>query len=93
LFGILHELRTFFRSETASYNFGRCFHLAGQLIDGNDGEHDAVFRQVAAVTDHHIADDLIDHAGIDADAAHGDAAGFAGGFGVDFKDIAGFENE
>src|ERR1019366_3317332 len=77
--------------ESARHNLGRSFDQSGELVDGDDRHHETVFAEVAAVFD----DDVFDHvgagAGIDADAAHVDAAGLAGAELVDFEDVPTFD--
>src|SRR5208283_4861165 len=77
--------------EAARHNFQRRFDLARCLVDGDDGQDDAVFAQVAAVFDDEVFDHIGAVAGVDADAAHVDFAGFAGAEFVEFQNIAAFD--
>ena len=65
--------------------------LPDKFVDRDDGQHDAVFADVAAVFD----DEIFDHVGaaarIDADAAHIDFAGFARAEFVEFQNVAAFD--
>src|SRR5271165_4933708 len=74
--------------EAAGHDLKGRFHLAGRLVDGDDGQHDAVFAQVTAVFD----DEVFDHVGavarVDADAAYGYFAALAGAEFVEFQDVA-----
>ena len=60
--------------EPAAHDFRRDFDLARVFVDRDDRQHDAVFGDHAAVADHHVAHHFAHRAGIDADAAHRDAA-------------------
>ena len=79
--------------EAAHDDLGRVLDLAGALVDGDDGQHDAAFGEVLAVAD----DDVFDHvdraAGVDADAADGDLAVLVGGVLVEVEDLAVFEQD
>ena len=60
--------------EAAHDDLGRAFDEAGALVDGDDGQDDAVFGEVLAVADDDVFDDVDGAAGVDADAAGGDLA-------------------
>src|SRR5215469_4080002 len=47
------------------------FHAAGMLVDGDDGNDDAIFGEMLAVADYYVFD-FFQRAGIDADPAGGD---------------------
>jgi hypothetical protein len=77
--------------EAACGDFGLAFDLAGALVDGDDGQEDAVFAEMLAVADDGIFDDVGGGVVVDADATGGDFAGFVGGVGVEGEDVAVFE--
>jgi hypothetical protein len=54
---------------------GDAFHLACALVDGDDGQKDAVFAEVLAVADDSVVDHVCGGVVVDADAAGGDFAG------------------
>src|SRR5205085_11883876 len=64
----------FYECDTAENDFGRDFHHAGPLIDRNNGQNDAIFGDVAAVTDDHFLN-LFETAFIDQDASYRRFAG------------------
>src|ERR1022692_160784 len=51
--------------EAASYDLRRRFHAAGKLVDGDDGQHNAVFAQVPPVFNNQILNHIRSRAGID----------------------------
>ena len=63
------------------------------LVDGDDGQHESVFGEVAAVADHELLHHFVQGAGIDAHAADLYVLGFTRSVVVDFQRIAGFQNE
>ena len=75
--GAFHEA-VFAGVEAAGDDFGRTFRFAGQLVDGDDGEDDAVFADVAAVFNNQVFDHVGAITGVDADAADVDASRFCG---------------
>src|SRR5215471_1796023 len=79
--------------ESAAHDFGQAFDAARVAVDGDDGEHDAVFGEMPAVADHHLLHHVIHAAGVDADAAGGHGAGFARALAVDLEDLAGIHHE
>ena len=80
-------------AEAAEDDFGLAFDLAGALVDGDDGEDDAIFREGAAVLDDEVFDDVNGGAGVNEDAACGDLAVFAGLGLVEFEDVAVFHDD
>src|SRR5664279_1630127 len=78
--------------EAAHHDFGWSLHLARQLVDGDDGQHDAVFAEVAAIANdqifHHIAHGI----GIDADAAYGNASRLASPHLVELQNVAALDH-
>ena len=63
------------------------FHLAGALVDRDDGEHNAVFAQMLAVPDDQIFNYIRGRAGIDAYPARRHFAGFLRRSGIHFENI------
>src|SRR5579872_1281289 len=87
LSGALHE-SIFADIEATGHNFGSGLDFSGQLVDGNDRQHDAVFAEVAAVFDDEIFDHIGAVAGVDADASDIDLACFARSEFVEFKNVS-----
>jgi hypothetical protein len=79
--------------EAAGGDLGLAFDLAGALVDGDDGEEDAVFTEMLAVADHGVFDYVGGGVVVDTDAAGGDFAGLDCRLAVDGKDVAVFEQE
>src|ERR1700686_3186617 len=77
--------------EPARHNLGRSLDASGELVDGDDRHHEAVFAEMAAVFDNNVFDYVGARARIDADAAHIDAAGLAGAKFVDFENVSSFD--
>ena len=91
---LLHKLRAVSRQgEAAADDFRRAFHAAGLAVDGDDGQHDAIFGKVAPVANDHLLHHVVHRAGIDAHTAHGDAVAFARAVVVDFQNVARFHDE
>src|SRR5438045_2973465 len=63
--------------EATGDDLGSGFGFAGQFVDGDDGQNDAVFAEVQPVFDNQIFNHVGAVAGVDANAAHFDASGFA----------------
>jgi len=61
--------------------------------NGDDGEHDPVFSQCAAIANQGFSDDLVNNAGIDAHAAYGDLACLPRATDIDFQAVPGFEHK
>ncbi len=76
--------------EAAGDDFEARLDFAGQFINRDDGEHDAVFAEVTAVFNYQILNHVGAVAGIDADAAHIDFPGFARAEFVKFQNVAAF---
>src|ERR1022692_627133 len=94
LAGALHEVRSVFgQRKAAADDFRQALHASGVPVDGDDGQHDAVFGKMPAVADHHLLHDVVHRAGIDAHASHGHLAGTARAVVVDLQHVAGFHDE
>src|SRR6185369_10240988 len=78
----------FSRREAAGHDFGRSLHLAGEFVDGDDGQHDAVFTEVAAVFDNQVFDHVGPRSRVNADPADINAAGFARSQFVELENVA-----
>src|SRR5271169_5045232 len=85
--GAVHE-SIFADVEAAGHDLQGRLDFSGRLVNGDDGQHDAVFAEVAAVFDDEVFDDVGAVARVDADAAHVDFAGFARAEFVEFQDVA-----
>ena len=83
--GALHE-SGFGADEAAADELGLAFDFSAQLVDGEDGENEAVFGKVAAIADDEVFNDVGGGAGVDANAASGDFAVFAGVTAVELED-------
>src|SRR5205814_7469472 len=81
------------KAEAAADDLRSGFDLSGMFVDRNDGQHDAVFGNQAAVANHHITDHLTDRSRIDADAPHRDTPRFARACVIDFQNVAGLADE
>src|ERR1017187_770914 len=90
----LGEVGAAFRyRKAAADDLGRVFDAARMAVDGDNRQHDAVFGKVAPVANYHLLHDFVHRAGIDADPAHGDFAGFARALLVDFQNVSGLDDE
>src|ERR1019366_2614859 len=78
--------------EAAHHDFGRRLDLARQLVDGNDGQHDAVFAEVTAIANDQVFHHVAHGVGIDADATDGNAAGLARPHLVEFQNVAALDH-
>src|SRR6266436_2143414 len=78
--------------ESARHHFGQRLAPAGVLVDGDDGQHDAVLGEMAAVADHYIFHNFVDGAGIDANAAYRHLPALSGAVLVDLESTSGFQN-
>ena len=90
---VLKKRSTIARYEASAHNLGKPFAPARVLIDRDDRQYKAVFRQMAAITDDDVFNHVVKRAGIDADPADGNALTPAGAESVDLKRVAGFENK
>src|SRR5205085_8431164 len=93
LAGLFHEPIFGGGAEAPGDNLGRGFDAAGELVDGEDGQDDAIFAEVAAIADDEVFDDFAQRAGIDADAADVDASAFARAQLVKLQHIAAFQHD
>src|SRR5664280_2884600 len=78
--------------EAAHHDFGWSFHLTRQLVDGDDGQHDAVFAEVTAIANDQILHHIAHGIGIDADAAYGNASRLARPHLVEFENVAALDH-
>src|ERR1035438_21773 len=60
--------------EAAHHDFGWSFDLARQFVDGDDGQHNAVFAKVAAIANDQIFHHIAHGVGVNADASYGNAS-------------------
>jgi len=90
--GAGHQFVAVVAEHAASNDFGKGFHFPGVLIDGDDGDDDAVFGEMLAITDHHFFD-FLEGAGIDTDAARGDGIAAANAIVGELDGLAVFEKE
>src|SRR5258708_1642510 len=79
--------------KAAGYDLWSSFHPAGEFVDGDNGQHDTVFAQVAAVFNNQILNHVGARSGIDADSANVDAPGFAGVVFVKLENVAAFDQD
>jgi hypothetical protein len=68
------------------------FEFAGVFVDGDDGNDDAVLREMAAVADDDFFD-LFERAGIDEDAAGGDGIAAEGAVFGELDGLAIFDKK
>src|SRR5579871_114922 len=81
------------RGKAAHHNFRGRLHPARELVDGNDGQHDAVFTEVTTIANHQVFHHVGARAGVDANAPHGHTAGLAGAGLIEFQNIPAFEGD
>src|SRR6202035_6141215 len=74
--------------ESASHDFRSGLDFAGELMDSDDGQHDAVFAQVPTVFHHQVLDHVGAGAGIDTDPPDIDPAGLACSQFVELENVA-----
>src|SRR5208337_3970630 len=79
-------------SEPAHHNFGRTLHLAGQLVNRDDWQHDAVLAEVPAVANDEVFDHVAHGVGIDADAADSNATRLARAQFVELQYVAALDH-
>src|SRR5262249_41807067 len=80
-------------SEAAADDLRQAFDTPGMAVDGDDGQHDAVFREMRAIAKHPVLHRVVDAAGIDASAAGRYSTGFARAVMVDLQNLAGIHHE
>ena len=66
---------------------------AGNLVDGEDGQDEAVFTEMTAVADDQLFDHVAGGTGVNADASDRDGAGFARAELVEFQYLAALQKE
>src|ERR1700677_1788355 len=81
------------RHKAAGDDFRSALNLAGALVDGDDGEHEAVLAQVLAVANHQVFDYIRSGAGIYANPAGRLFACLDGGGGIHFENVAIFQQQ
>ena len=62
-------------------------------IQRNDRDDHAELREMAAVADDHLLDDLVSGAGVDADPSHRHRFPATGARFIDFEDISALQQE
>jgi len=87
-----HELGAIVAEHTPGDDFGEGFQAAGMLVDGDNGNDDAVLGEVTAVADDHLFD-FLERAGIHEDAARGDGIAAESGILGEFDDVAIFKKQ
>src|SRR5579885_877860 len=92
LLGPVHQ-PVFAGVEAAGDDFRRGLDHPGQLVDGDDRQHDAVFADMAAVFDDQVLDHFGARAVVDADPAHVDPSHLARAQFGEFKDVATFDQD
>src|SRR5690242_6200658 len=74
--------------EAAHHNLGRGLHPSGELVDGNDGQHNAILTQVAAVANHQVLHHVGARARVNAHAAYRHASRLARAHLIELQDVA-----
>ena len=92
LAGAGHEFLAVVAEHAAGDDFGLHVHLASVLVDGDDGNQDAVFGKVFAVTDYRFLD-FFQRAGIYQDTACSYGVAAIGAVFCEFDDLAVFHQE
>src|ERR1700722_15613837 len=94
--GFEHYLASFFSNvgaaEAAHDDFGFALDFAHALVDGEDGEDDAVFREDAAIADDEVLYNIDCRAGVDEDPSCGDFLFLAGVGLIEFEYVAVFND-
>ena len=90
--GASHQFVAVVAEHAAGDDFWQGFHFAGVLIDGDDGDDDAVFGKMLAIADDYFLD-FLEGAGIDADAARSDGIAAADAILRELDRLAVFEEE
>src|SRR5271165_3796660 len=78
--GLHHQLSrafdeaVFTRGKSPGHDFRRTLDSPRKLVDCDDGQHDAIFAQVAAILDDQVLDHVGSRAGINAHPAYVDTA-------------------